>query len=288
MNALLLSRRSVLAAGTALLACETFALDAPAAIAVYERTTGGRVGLLAINLASGARIAWRAGERFAMCSTFKASLAALVLARVDAGQERLDRSVPFGRADLLAYAPVARDHVQSGAMTIATMCQGAVELSDNTCANLLLRQVGGPPALTRFWRSLGDADSRLDHDEPRLNRMQAGDPRDTTTPAAMARTLRQLTVGDALGPASRSRLVDWLVACRTGTNKLRAGLPRDWRIGDKTGNNGADASGDLAVAWPARGGPLLVCAYVQGGKPTPDQQDALFAAIGRLVAQQLA
>jgi len=288
LNALLLSRRSVLAAGTAVLASETFALDAPGAIAAYERTTGGRVGLLATNVASGARIAWRASERFAMCSTFKASLAALVLARVDAGKDRLDRSVPFGRADLLAYAPVARQHMQSGAMTIATMCQGAVELSDNTCANLLLREVGGPPALTRFWRRLGDADSRLDHDEPMLNRMKAGDPRDTTTPAAMAQTVRKLALGDALGPASRSRLVDWLVACQTGKNRLRAGLPRTWRIGDKTGNNGADASGDLAVAWPARSGPIVVCAYVQGGKPTPDQQDTLFAAIGTLVAQQLA
>lgn len=288
MNAVSLSRRSVLAAGTALMAPGAFALGAPEAIAAYEGTTGGRVGLLATNLASGARIAWRANERFAMCSTFKASLAALVLARVDAGHDRLERVVPFARADLLAHAPVAKAHLQAGAMTIATMCQGAVELSDNTCANLLLRQVGGPPALTRFWRSLGDADSRLDHDEPMLNRMKAGDPRDTTTPAAMAQTLRKLALGDVLAPASRNRLVEWLVACQTGTTKLRAGMPRSWRIGDKTGNNGTDAAGDLAVAWPERAGPIVVCAYVHGGKPTPGQQDALFAAVGRLVAAQLA
>jgi beta-lactamase class A len=288
MEFLPVSRRSMLAASTALLAPAAFATPAPGVIAEYERATRGRVGFFAVNLASGRVLAWRAHERFAMCSTFKASLAALVLSRVDAGHERLDRAVRFGPMDMLAYAPVAKEHLAAGAMTIATMCEAAVELSDNTCANLLLRELGGPAQLTRFWRRIGDRASRLDHDEPLLNRTKPPNAQDTTTPSAMANTIAKLAVGDVLTAASRERLVGWLVACRTGTNKLRAGLPHDWRIGDKTGNNGADAAGDLAIAWPPSGGAIVVSAYVQRGRPAPRQQDELFAALGRMVTDRLA
>lgn len=290
MHSLSLTRRTVLAAGAGLLAPPTFAASAPAPapVADYERATGGRVGFVATHAVSGRQLAWRANERFAMCSTFKASLAALVLARVDAGRERLDRAVPLAPADLLPYAPAARAHLAAGRMTVQAMCEAIVELSDNTCANLLLREVGGPPALTRFWRHLGDPASRLDHDEPVLNRTAPGQPQDTTTPAAMAHSLSRLLLGDVLSPASRELLAGWMVACRTGTHKLRAGLPPAWRVGDKTGNNGADASGDIAVAWTPDRGAIVVTAYVQGGRPTPQQQDALFAALGRLVAERLA
>lgn len=288
MDSLLLSRRSLLAATSALLPSGAFASAAPPAIGVYERATRGRVGLFARNLSSGRELSWRAHERFAVCSTFKASLAGLVLARVDAGRDRLDRRVAFGAADLLEYAPVAKAHAAEGFMTLGAMCEAAVELSDNTCANLLLREVGGPQALTRFWRSVGDRASRLDHDEPLVNRTWPGNPHDTTTPAAMARTMAALTTGPALAPRSRELLVEWMVACKTGARKLRAGLPARWRVGDKTGGNGTDAAGDLAIAWPARSGPIVVCAYVQGGEPTSQQQDALFAALGRLVAGALA
>ena len=139
------------------------------ALTTYEHETGGRVGLHAENLATGAKIAWRADERFVMCSTFKASLAAFVLARVDRGEEHLETMVQFGEKDLQSYGPVARQHLAKGAMSIAEMCEGAVELSDNTCANLLLARLGGPAALTSFWRSTGDTVSRLDHYEPELN-----------------------------------------------------------------------------------------------------------------------
>lgn len=282
------SRRSLLAASTALLAPNAFATAAPSAVVEYERTTRGRVGLFAMNLASGRQVSWRGHERFAMCSTFKASLAGLVLARADAGRDRLDRQVPFGPEDLLAYAPAAKARVAEGFMTLQAMCQAAVQVSDNTCANLLLREVGGPQALTRFWRSLGDRASRLDHDEPLLNRTRPGNPQDTTTPAAMARTIAALTTGPVLGSSSRDLLVGWMVACETGARKLRAGLPAQWRTGDKTGSNGTDASGDLAIAWPPGGGPIAICAYVQGGAPAPQQQDALFAGLGRFLAERLA
>jgi beta-lactamase class A len=122
------------------------------------------------------------------------------------------------------------------------MCEAVVEQSDNTCANLLLARIGGPAALTAFWRSIGDTVSRLDHNEPMLNRSSLGDPHDTTTPAAMARNVHRFVIGNVLSPASRERITTGMLGCKTGDNRLRGGLPKDWRIGDKTGNNGKDAA----------------------------------------------
>jgi beta-lactamase class A len=286
---MILDRRTLLAAASGFTICwPAFAEEtAPPALEAYERESSGRIGLYAENLATGAKIAWRADERFVMCSTFKASLAAFVLSRVDRGEDQLERMIPYGPGDLLPYAPTAKQNLAKGAMSVADMCQAAVELSDNTCANLLLARVGGPAALTAFWRSTGDAVTRLDHNEPELNRSPPGNPNDTTTPAAMAGSLQRFLLGEILSQDSRERLTGWMLNCKTGNNRLRAGLPERWRIGDKTGNNGKDASGDIAVAWPKSGGPLLVCAYTQGGSPNAAQLEAVFAEIGRMVGRSL-
>ena len=248
-----IDRRTFLAAASGFVLSPAFAQEAPPVLAAYERETGGRIGLYAENLASGTKLVWRAEERFVMCSTFKASLAACVLARVDRGEDRLEDMVAYGAADILDYAPVAKQNLAAGAMSVFDMCKAIVELSDNTCANLLLARSGGPAALTAFWRATGDTVSRLDHNEPELNRSPPGDPHDTTTPAAMAGNLRRFVLGDVLSQGSRQHLTEWMVGCKTGNNRLRGGLPKDWKIGDKTGNNGKDASGDIAIAWPKAG-----------------------------------
>jgi beta-lactamase class A len=278
------NRRDVLCSSLALLTSPSLARAAPvAAIADYETASGGRIGLCVENLRTGAKVAWRADEPFVMCSTFKASLAACILASVDKGRARLDELIAYGPDDLLEYAPVAKQNLNRGAMSVADMCEAAVEVSDNTCANALLARVGGPSALTAFWRSIGDSVSRLDHNEPELNRSPPGDPHDTTTPTAMAGNLRSLIFGNVLSRNSRERLTGWMVGCKTGDNRLRAGLPKGWRVGDKTGNNGEDAAGDIAVTWSTRDEPVLICAYTQGGAPTPRQIEAVFAGIGRFV-----
>ena len=128
--------------------------------------------------------------------------------------------------------------------------------------------------------------SRLDHNEPELNRSPPGDPHDTTTPAAMAGNLRSLIFGKVLSLNSRERLTAWMLGCKTGDNRLRAGLPKGWRVGDKTGNNGKDAAGDIAVTWSTRDEPVLICTYTQGGSPTPRQIEAVFAGIGRFVGMR--
>jgi beta-lactamase class A len=283
----MIDRRHFLVAASGLVLSPALAEEAPLALAAYERDTGGRIGVYAENLSTGAKIAWRAEERFVMCSTFKASLAAFVLARVDSGEDHLEDMVAYGAKDILDYAPVAKQNLAQGAMSVADMCKAIVELSDNTCANLLLARVGGPAALTEFWRRAGDTVSRLDHDEPELNRSPPGDPHDTTTPAAMAGNLLRFLLGTVLSPDSREHLTEWMVGCKTGNNRLRGGLPGDWKVGDKTGNNGKDAAGDIAIAWPKSGGPVLVSVYTQGGSPTPQQLETVFKEIGATVGRQL-
>jgi beta-lactamase class A len=283
-----IARRTLLTAVPVVLAGVAYGEEAAPLIETYERTTGGRLGLFAENLRSGTRIAWRAGERFAMCSTFKASLAACVLARVDRGEDHLDAMIAYGPSDILGYAPVAKANLAKGGLSVADMCQAAVELSDNTCANMLLARIGGPTAMTAFWRATGDTVTRLDHHEPELNRSQPPDIRDTTTPEAMARSLHRFVLGDVLSPTSRGWLIGWMRDCKTGTELLRAGLPSNWVVGDKTGNNGKDALGDIAVAWPRAERPVVICAYTQGGTATGPQLRQLLTDVGKLVGRRLA
>jgi beta-lactamase class A len=215
------------------------------------------------------------------------SLAACVLARVQRGQEQLTRVIPYGPADVCSYAPIARQNLSAGGMTVEAMCAAAVQYSDNTCANLLLASIGGPAALTRFWRATGDHVTRLDHNEPLLNRSAPGDPHDTTTPAAMAGNLSRFLLGKILAPDLGTRLTFWMLNCQTGTGLLSAGLPPGWKLAQKTGNNGADAHGDIGIAWPAPDRPVLISTYTQGGHPAPDQLAPIFAGIGQLVGAQL-
>ncbi|HEY1875927.1 MAG TPA: class A beta-lactamase [Rhizomicrobium sp.] len=283
-----LSRRTLLAASATFLAGSAQTKDLPV-LADYEQKTSGRIGVYAENLKTGTKFAWRASERFVMCSTFKASLAACTLARVDRGEENLDRMISYGPEDLQDfYAPVAKQNLARARMSVAEMCEAAVELSDNACANLLLASVGGPDRLTSFWRSIGDMTSRLDHNEPVLNRSKPGDPQDTTTPIAMAGNLRRFLLGDVLSAQSCARLLSWMIACKTGANRLRGGLPADWKIADKTGNNGVDAAGDIAMVWPAPDVPLAICVYTQGGAPSSAQLESVFGGLGRAVAEMLA
>jgi beta-lactamase class A len=277
------TRRGLIAgAAASLCAGAAFAADRLGAI---EAKVGGRLGVCAVDLGSGARLAHRADERFPMCSTFKAMAVAAALARVDAGDDHLDRFVRYTEADLLEYAPVTRAHVKEGGMAFGALCEAAVELSDNTAANLILASIGGPAGWTAFVRRLGDRVSRLDRNEPTLNTCIPGDPRDTTTPAAMVADLRQAVLGGALSPASRQRLQDWMVGCKTGLTQLRSGLPSDWRVGDKTGNDGRTTTNDIAVAWTPTGPIVIACYVTEAGSVSVDARAAAIADVGRLVAE---
>ncbi len=256
-------------------------------IAALESQIGGRIGVAARDTGSGRSWLHRGDERFPLASTFKLPLAAAVLQQADAGAEPLEQSVPFCEADLLEYAPVTRERIGEGSMSLAELCEAAVAQSDNTAANLLLSFVGGPAGLTKILRSWGDAATRLDRAEPTLNEGRPGDERDTTTPSAMLRTLQHVLLGEALTRPSRERLTRWLEATTTGPMRLRAGLPTGWRLGHKTGGGGFGTINDIGIAWPSSrlppGGPYLFAVYTTECNASLEACEAAIAEVARIV-----
>ena len=250
-----------------------------------ETESGGRLGVCVLETATGARHVHRGDERFPMCSTFKALAAAAVLTRVDAGKEQLTRRITFSASEIVVYSPVTEKRIGGDGMTLAEICEAAMTRSDNTAGNLLLAAIGGPPGLTAFARSLGDQVTRLDRDEPSLNEALPDDPRDTTTPNAMASNLQTLVLGNAaLSAASREQLTAWLVANKTGDTRLRAGFPKDWRVGDKTGAGDRGTNNDVGVVWPPGRAPVILAVYLTGSSVPAAQQNATIASVARAVA----
>ncbi|HEX3700300.1 MAG TPA: class A beta-lactamase [Phenylobacterium sp.] len=284
----MLSRRDALALGSAALASPSAAAAAVAAgddprIAALEARLGGRLGVAALDLGNGRRLRHRAGERFPMCSTFKLMAVAAILHRVDTACERLDRQVLVDRADVVGWAPVTGKHVGQK-LSLEALCAAALDFSDNGAANLILNALGGPQGVTGYARSIGDRVTRLDRRELALNEATPGDPRDTTTPDATVGNLRKLLVEDRLSPASRKRLADWLVADQMGLDRIRAGVPAGWRVGDKTGTGGHNATNDVAILWPPGRAPILVAAYSHGSARRIEARQAALAEVGRIVA----
>ena len=279
-------REALLSALCACLSRPAFAGNAiEAGLSELEHEAGGRVGVYAHDTGSGeALFSHRADERFAMCSTFKAPLAAAILAKVDAGALQLDQRVPYTQADLLSYAPVARERVAEGALPIRDLCAAAVEVSDNTAANLLLPLLDGPAGFTRWLRSTGDRVTRLDRNEPELNSNLAGDERDTTTPHAMAVTFDRLLTQDVLSEGSRREFATWLENATPGRKRIRAGLPSSWRAGDKTGTGPNGAVNDVAIVYPPNRAPIVLAIYMTGSSRPSAQLEPYHARIGPLLS----
>lgn len=256
-------------------------------LAALEKRTGGRLGVSVLDTQTNISFGYRGSEAFPMCSTFKALAAAFVLARVDKGEESLDRRVTYGKDKLVDYSPLSGKHADADGMSISELCEAAVTVSDNTAANLLLESFGGPAALTDWLRSIGDGTTRLDRTEPTLNEGRKDDPRDTTTPDAMLDTLGNLTLGSILAEASSDRLIAWLVASTTGKERLRAGLPADWKVGDKTGTGPNGAVGDIAVIWPPDRGPIVAVVYIGEATAPVKDLNPIFAEIGGMIVEMV-
>nr|BFE37595.1 PEN family class A beta-lactamase, Bpc-type [Actinomadura rugatobispora] len=259
-----------------------------------EVSYAGRIGAAAIDTATGKAVGYRAGERFPFNSMFKAYACAAVLRKArDTDPGLLDRVQHWKPGEVLENSPETKEYTDTG-MTPAQLCRAAVTKSDGLAGNQLLKQIGGPAGLTGYFRSLGDPVGRLDRYEPDLTGWRPGEARDTTSPAAAAGALSRITVGDALHARDRERLVGWLRASVTGAERIRAGLPEDWTIGNKTGTGGAANHGtanDIAIAWPpGSSAPLVIAVFTNrnaNGVP-PDEKviastaTALARALGRL------
>ncbi|OBU86255.1 class A beta-lactamase [Chromobacterium subtsugae] len=261
--------------------------SAAARLAALEADFGGRLGVCALDTASGAELGHRAGERFPFCSTFKAMLVGAVLARSAKQPGLLAERIHYARRDLVEYSPRTEPHLADG-MTVAELCAAAVQYSDNSAANFLLKLLGGPAALTAYMRSIGDESFLLERWEPELNRAVPGEARDTSTPQAMAQSLRRLALGDALAPHAQRQLVEWLRGNTTGAEKIRAGVPAGWVVGDKTGNGRYGSSNDIAVLWPPGRAPAVLTVFTTQALEDAKQRHQVVAAAARIAADWLA
>lgn len=235
--------------------------DTAVRFAELEAANKARIGVYARNLRSGQTVAHRADDSFAICSTFKAYLVARVLQLVDHDELSLATQVYVDPGEIKTHSPVTQTHA-GGSANIGTLCRAAVQESDNTAANLLLRAIGGPPGLTAFARSIGDERTRLDRWETELNTAIPGDPRDTSSPAALAGGFTAMLAGDTVHSVSRrQQLTDWMLANQTSS--MRAGLPPGWTSADKTGGGDYGSTNDVGLVMGPDGQRVMVSVMIR-------------------------
>lgn len=284
------TRRELIAlACAAALAAPAQAASAARELKAIHKRVGGRLGVHVLDSQSGKRFGIDENSRYAMASTFKLPLAAALLWQVDRGAFGLERTLAVSKADVLFHSPAVEAKLAAGAtaMSIRELCAAIVIQSDNAAANVLLAGIGGPAALTTFLReSVGDTVTRLDRNELELNSNVAGDPRDTTTPRAMCDSMLRLFTQNVLSLSSRALLIEWMSASRTGMDRVRAGIPRGWVAGDKTGTGQNGAVNDLAVVYPPDRRPIFVAVYMSESKLSTAQLVTAHAEIGRIVAEE--
>ncbi|MEV0909418.1 class A beta-lactamase [Streptomyces hokutonensis] len=259
-----------------------------ARLATLEEQHTARVGVFAHHLGTRKSVVHRADELFPMCSVFKTLAAAAVLRDLDRHGEVLYRVVHYTEADLVDGSDQTRAHLADG-MTVEQLADVAIRYSDNGAGNLLLRELGGPTAITRFARSLGDPVTRLDRWETELNSAEPDRITDTTSPRAIAGLYGRLVLGDALRRPDRDRLTAWLLNNTTSAARFHAGLPATWTIADKTGSGDYGTANDVGIAWTEAGDPVVLAVLTT--KPTlPDApyDNQLVADTAELVAAALA
>ncbi len=258
-------------------ATATTAPTAPSADAEFdelEQQFDARLGVYALDTGTGLALEYRSDERFAYASTIKVFASAVLLNQTS--DDELDTLVTYDESDLLDYAPITEQHVDTG-MTLRELADAAIRYSDNTAANLIFEQIGGPAGLGTALQAMGDDVTQVDRNEPELNEATPGDTRDTTTPEAFATTLEALVLGDALDASDRETLTDWLVGNTTGDNLIRVGVPAEWTVGDKTGSASYGTRNDIAVIWPTEGDPIVLAVMSSRAESDADYDDKLIA-----------
>ena len=264
----------------------TYALDSAKllqAVQAEESTLQARIGMAVIDTNTGSTWDYRGDERFPLNSTHKTFTCAALLAKVDQQALSLNQLVSISKEMLMAYSPITEKSLSAQTMTLGALCQAAVSYSDNTAANLAFDAIGGTTGFNAFMRSLGDEQTRLDRKEPDLNEATPGDLRDTTTPKAIVHSLKKALLDDGLSALSQAALKQWMLDDQVASALLRAALPANWRIADKTGAGGYGSRSIIAVIWPPSQQPLVVAIYItQTTAPMTDSNKAV-ARIGAVL-----
>ncbi len=256
-------------------------------LAELEASSGGHLGVSAINTANNKVVQYNAEKRFPFQSTFKVMVAAAILKQSMTNPQLLQQKVTYKKEDLVFWSPITEKYLADG-MTISELCAAAIMFSDNMATNLLVKKLGGPEAMMLFARSLDDNTFHLENWEPQLN-SNPGDLRDTSTPVAMTKSLQKLSLGNILGASQQKKLVAWMTECTTGYNRIRAGVPIGWIVADKTG--GASDYGitnDIGILWPLNGAPIVITIFfIQDKKDAPHRDDVIASAT-KIILSELA
>lgn len=252
-------------------------------LAALEAASGGKIGLSALNTANNTRIQYKAEMRFPMQSTFKVMGVAAALKQGMRDLDLLQQKLPYGKEDLVSWSPITEKHLGEG-MTISELSAATIMFSDNTAINLLIKKLGGPAAITAFARSIGDPAFRLDYWEPHLN-SNPEDIQDTTTPAAAEKSLYALTLGNTLAPKQQAQLLTWMKGNTTGEMRIRAGVPKEWVVADKTGSGDYGVTNDIGLIWPPQGPPIVLAIYYVGNKKDAARREDVIASVTRIILE---
>lgn len=249
-----------------------------------EKSADGRLGFFAFDTKSEKEFRFRAEELFPMCSTAKAIIVGAVLKKSMNDKDFLTKRVAYTQSDLetAGYAPATKKNLERG-MTISELSLAAMQLSDNAAANLLLKELGGLDSVNQFARSMGNDTFRLDRWEPELNTATPGDKRDTSSPSAMAASIKQLAFGNILASKEKALFVDWLKGNKTGNSRIRAGTPNGWLVGDKTGTCNYGTTNDIGIVWLPDGSPILLAVYFTQFNKDASARDDVIAEATRIV-----
>jgi beta-lactamase class A len=254
-------------------------------LAKLEASSDERIGISAINTANNSRIQYRAAERFPIQSTFKVMAVSDILKQSMSNDHLLQQKITYSKQDLVFWSPITEKHLADG-MTISELCSAAMMYSDNTATNLIVKEQGGPKAVTAFARSIGDSKFRIESWEPELN----SDPRDihdTSTPIAMEKSLKKLVFGNVLALPQKKLLVTWMKSNTTGDTRIRAGVPKGWIVADKTGaGNDYGISNDIGIIWPTNCPPIVVAIYSIHNKKNAVRRDDVIASATRMLINE--
>lgn len=249
-----------------------------------ESASGGRLGVSAINTANHAEIQYRQNERFPFCSTSKVMGVAAILQASTRKPNLLQQRIHYKKDDLVTYSPMTEQHLREG-MTVAALCEATLTTSDNTAMNLLMKILGGPQAVTAFARSIENYSFRLDRWEPDLNTAIPNDPRDATSPMAMRVSLQKLVLGHGLPAYQQTLLQSWLQKNTTGASRIRAGVPKTWLVGDKTGTGEYGTTNDIGIIYPPGCKPIVVAIYFTQGIKDAKPQEEVIASATKIVIE---
>ncbi|CAN5307387.1 class A beta-lactamase BlaA [soil metagenome] len=251
-------------------------------LTMLEGSFDGRIGISAVNTANNSRIQYHAEKRFPIQSTFKVMLAAAILKQSMTNSHLLQQKITYTKHDLVVWSPITEKHLADG-MTISELCAAVLMYSDNSAANLLMKKLGGPEAVTVFARSIGDNTFSVSRWEAELN-SNPNNFRDTSTPAAMEKSLQLLILGNVLAPPQREQLVTWMKGNTTGDTQIRAGVPKGWIVADKTGSGSYGIANDIGIVWPSKCAPIVVTIYsVQNKKDATRRNDVIASATSILL-----